>query len=450
MVMRFQLRVLATVSVVALAHPDGGLALDLREIDAFAVPTNATTMAFGPEAGVLVLKNSGSTVAVIDVVTRQSSLRLANETFTDVTLSPSRTYAFVADYGGENIGYGTPAAPSYVHRLNLFDGTWEVRSAYIAGHVQAVSDEQVVLKSLDQWVSFTNNAWGTGSALIPLNTPSGSGPAWFAFAYFGDFRWDARRSRLIHGNSNSSSQEIQAFEITSNEFVQREGSGAYGSAQGYGGTVALATDGSAFYYGSLQVDPADVTHTTGVFPEAIHAANGRIALGDGKVYHARTGALLATLPFATTVYAMNPAGEDFWAYDPSTTMVHRFLPTTRFHTVTPCRMVDTRNAMGPFGGPALAGSGARTFVMGGRCGVPPTATALAANVTVTGSTEAGYLTLHAADVGRPLASSVNYAPNQARANNAHLKLGPGGDVVVFCGQSGGTAHVIIDVVGYYQ
>jgi hypothetical protein len=299
-------RVLALAAVVAWRYPEAARGFDLREIDAFAVPTNATMMAFAPEARVLVLKNSGSAVAVIDLVTRQSELRLANSTFTDITLSPSRAYAFLADYGGENIGYGTPASTSYVHRLDLFNRTAEVRSAYIAGNVQAISDDQVVLKSLDQWVSFTNNAWGTGSALIPLNTPSGwVGPAWYSGVFFGDFRWDSRYRRLIHGNSNLSSQEIQAFGINNNEFLRQEGSATYGTAQGYGGTVVLATDSSAFYYGRLQVDPLDVTHNTRVFPEAIYAANGRIALGNGNVYHARTGALLGTLPFLTTVYAMN-------------------------------------------------------------------------------------------------------------------------------------------------
>jgi hypothetical protein len=439
------------VAALAWRCPEAASGLDLREIDAFAVPTNATMMAFAPEAGVLVLKNSASAVAVIDIATRQSELRLATGTFTDITLSPSRAYAFLADYGGENIGYGTPASTSYVHRLDLFNRTWEVRSAYIAGNVQAISDDQVVLKSLDQWVTFTNNAWGTGSALIPLNTPTGGfGPAWYPIVYFGDFRWDTRHGRLIHGNSNLSSQEIQAFRISNNEFVQQEGSGIYGSAQGYGGTVVLATDSSAFYYGGLQVDPLDVTHNTRVFPEAIYAANGRIALGNGNVYHARTGALLGTLPFLTTVYAMNPEGEDFWAYDPLTTTVHRFLPAASFHTVTPCRLVDTRDAPGLFGGPSLVSGAGRTFVLAGRCGIPPTATTLAANITVTNATAPGFLTIHPADTARPLTSNLNYSVDQTRANSAQLKLGPDGDVIVYCGQASGTAHVIIDVTGYYQ
>jgi hypothetical protein len=446
-----RVRVLAILGAIVWLRPETAGGLDFREIDAFEVPTNATMMLFAPEAGVLILKNSGSAVAAIDVVTRQSILRLANGLFTDITLSPSRTYAFLADYGGENIGYGTPAWTSYVHRLELFDWTWDVRSAYIAGNVQAISDVQLVLKSLDQWVSFTNNAWGSGDALIPLNTPTGwIGPAWWTGVYEGDFRWDYRRGRLIHGNSGLSSQEIQVFRIVGNNFVKQEGSGTYGTASGYGGTVVLATDGSAFYYGRLQVDPLDVTHNTLVFPELIYAANGRFALGDGNVYHTRTGTLLGALPFRTTVYAMNPEGEDFWAYDPLTTTVHHFVPASSFYTVTPCRLVDTRDTPGPFGGPALQSGASRTFVLAARCGIPATASALAANVAVTEASSTGFLTIYPADEARPLTSNINFVAGKTLSNNATLKLGPDGDVTVYCGQGGGTAHAIIDVTGYYQ
>ena len=82
--------------------------------------------------------------------------------------------------------------------------------------------------------------------------------------------------------------------------------------------------------------------------------------------------------------------------------------------------------------------------------IPPTATSLAANITVTNATAPGFLTINAADAARPLASNLNYSADQTRANSAQLKLGPGGDVIVYCGQASGTAHVIIDVSGYYQ
>ena len=124
--------------------------------------------------------------------------------------------------------------------------------------------------------------------------------------------------RLLHGNSGSSSQEIQAFRLVDDEFVRQEGSGVYGSASGHGGSVVLASDGSAFYYGRLQVDSLDVAHNTRVFPEVIYAANGLFAFGSGNYYDARTGIRLGSLPFSATVYAMNSNGNDFWAYDPAT------------------------------------------------------------------------------------------------------------------------------------
>jgi len=301
-------------------------ALTYYDIDQFAVPTNATMLIYSPTAGALVLKNSQSAIVAMDIGSRHATTRFANQRFTDMSLSPSGRYVFGADYGGENIGYGTPANTSYVHRLDLSNMNWDMRTAYIAGNVQAISDTQVLLKSLDQWVTFTNNAWGSGTALVPLNTPtnSGSGPGYYPSVYSGDFRYDVLTTRLLHGNSGLSSQEIQAFKIVNNEFVKQEGSGTYGSAQGYGGSVVLATDGSAFYYGALQVDPLDVTHNVRVYPELIHAANASIALGDGKFYDAHTGALLGSLPFSTTVYAMNSSGDDFWAFNPATTTVHHF------------------------------------------------------------------------------------------------------------------------------
>jgi hypothetical protein len=320
-------------------------------------PTSATQLIYSPDNHALVLKNTASTIAVVDVTTGVFSLRSANTRFTDITLSPSRRYVFAADYGGENIGYGTPAAASYVHRLDLSSYTWDLRSAFIAGRIAAVSDTQVLLASLDQWITFTNNRWDTGPALVVLNTSSNSiiVPGYYAGVYFGDFRYDFRSGRLIHGDSGSSSQEVQAFKLLNNEFVKQEASGTYGSAQGYGGTVALAADGSAFYYGRLQIDPLDVTHNLRLFPEPIYAATGQYAFGDGKYYDAHTGNLLGLLPFSTTVYAMNAQGSDFWAYDAATSTLNHF-KLTQADPVWDVlwRHASGVNAVWQFTGPALA------------------------------------------------------------------------------------------------
>jgi len=83
-----------------------------------------------------------------------------------MSLSPSGRYLFVADDGGENIGSGTPYDQSYVHRLDLATGTWEIKKVYIAGRIEAMSDTTFVLKSQDQWVSFYNYNWSRGRSLL--------------------------------------------------------------------------------------------------------------------------------------------------------------------------------------------------------------------------------------------------------------------------------------------
>ena len=107
----------------------------------------------------------------------------------------------------------TPSHQHYVHRLDLATGSWEVKTAGLAGNIQATSSTAFVLKSMDQWVTFTYNAWGTGSGIAQLSTNTNmSFPGYYAVVYVGNFRYDARTDRLIHGNSGLSSQEIQAFE----------------------------------------------------------------------------------------------------------------------------------------------------------------------------------------------------------------------------------------------
>jgi hypothetical protein len=121
-----------------------------------------------------------------------------------------------------------------------------------------------------------------------------------------------------------------------------------------------------------------------------------------------------------------------------------------FYSVTPCRMVDTRNAAGPLGGPALQSGAVRIFVVTGVCGVPTSAKALSVNLTVTQPTVAGYLSLLPGDQAVvPAVSAINYAAGQTRANNAIVQLatdGTGG-LEVF---SASSVHFILDVNGYFE
>ena len=77
---------------------------------------------------------------------------------------------------------------------------------------------------------------------------------------------------------------------------------------------------------------------------------------------------------------------------------------------------------GAFGGPALAAGAARVFPLHNRCGIPPTARALSVNLTVTQPTASGNFRLYPAGIPLPVASSINYAAGQTRANNAIAPL----------------------------
>ena len=143
-------------------------------------------------------------------------------------------------------------------------------------------------------------------------------------------------------------------------------------------------------------------------------------------------------------------GDGAFTGSTSPPMIQVVTGPTRFYTLAPCRLVDTRGPAGPLGGPALASGTVRGFTLRSHCGIPATAVSLAVNVAVTGSTAAGYLTLYAAGTPRPPTSAINFAAGRTRANNAVVGLGTAGDVAVFAGQASGTVQFILDVTGYFQ
>ncbi|MGA7992077.1 MAG: DUF1800 domain-containing protein [Thermoanaerobaculia bacterium] len=120
-----------------------------------------------------------------------------------------------------------------------------------------------------------------------------------------------------------------------------------------------------------------------------------------------------------------------------------------FYTLPPCRIVDTRGANGAVGGPALAAGGTRDFQVVGTCGVPVTARAVVLNVTVTGGSSSGLITIYPSGVTRPSASSINWGTGQTRANNVSARLGSNGALSVFSSHPSGIVHLIMDVSGYF-
>ncbi len=124
---------------------------------------------------------------------------------------------------------------------------------------------------------------------------------------------------------------------------------------------------------------------------------------------------------------------------------------TRFYTVSPCRVVDTRNANGPRGGPALVASGTRVFPVTGACGIPTDAVAVSANVTVVNPAAAGQLRVYPGNIGIPQTSAVSFRSAQTRANNGKVVLSTDGTGTIGVKNDAvGTVSFVFDVSGYFK
>jgi len=127
-----------------------------------------------------------------------------------------------------------------------------------------------------------------------------------------------------------------------------------------------------------------------------------------------------------------------------------------FYSVSPCRVVDTRWAAGPTGGPALNANTSRDFPILGACGIPATAKAVVFNTTIASPTDYGDLRLYPAGTTMPLASVINWVTSDsALANGAIVPVGLSGSnhLGVRCDMQAGSTgkvHLILDVTGYFE
>ena len=218
-----------------------------------------------------------------------------------------------------------------------------------------------------------------------------------------------------------------------------------------GFTYVCATPPAALVSGSVTLCPGQSTtlslSLSGTAPFAFQWSDGVAQSG------VTTGSVTRVVsPAVTTTYSIKAFHDTACegSVSGSATVTIDSDPTCgSFYTVPPCRVVDTRNPPGPFGGPAITAGEERVFLLASSCGIPSTAKAISLNVTVVGSTTAGFLTLQ--PDGLPIVTStISYLQSAQRSNNAVIRLGPGSTLAVTSGQTTGTVQLILDVNGYFQ
>jgi hypothetical protein len=122
-----------------------------------------------------------------------------------------------------------------------------------------------------------------------------------------------------------------------------------------------------------------------------------------------------------------------------------------FYTVAPCRLLDTRDASGPYGGPAVPPTTQRVIVAAGRCGIAADARAIAVNVTVIAAAAAGDLRFFPGNAPAPNTSTVNFGLGATRANNAILMLASSGTgTTAVQNDAPAAVHFLLDVTGYFR
>ena len=122
---------------------------------------------------------------------------------------------------------------------------------------------------------------------------------------------------------------------------------------------------------------------------------------------------------------------------------------TKYNPITPVRVLDTRVNNGLSG--AFVSGTPRTFAVANTHGIPVDAVAITANLTVTGQTHAGYVSLGPVSTANPSSSTLNFPLGDTRANNVTIALAADGSLsAVYKAAAGTHTSLILDVTGYFS
>ena len=123
-----------------------------------------------------------------------------------------------------------------------------------------------------------------------------------------------------------------------------------------------------------------------------------------------------------------------------------------FTPIGPARVLDSRTGQGGFSTPFVSGT-PRRIQLTGAAGIPLDAVAVTGNLTVTGQTARGYVSMTTSSMPTPTVSTINVPRGDTRANGLTIKLSSAGRAyLVYVGGTAGvsTADLIFDVTGYYR
>ena len=216
--------------------------------------------------------------------------------------------------------------------------------------------------------------------------------------------------------------------------VPQSGCGIPGAAQAYSLNVTVVPKGPLGYltlWPTGQVQP---------FVSTLNSGNGDVVANAAIVPAGAGGAVSFYVTDATDVIL------DINGYFDSGSGANSY----SFYAATPCRVADTRNATGEFGGPSMGADQTRDFpIPSSVCQIPSSSQAYSLNVTVVPDPAVGflgYLSTWPTGQAQPRVSTLNSWTGKVVANAAIVPAGTNGSISVFVTDP---TDVILDTNGYF-
>jgi YVTN family beta-propeller protein len=231
--------------------------------------------------------------------------------------------------------------------------------------------------------------------------------------------------------------------VTNQIYVANAGDGTVTVIDGAtNSTATISVGGSP---GLVAVDPVT---------DKIYVTNnlwyGSVTMIDGATGSTTTVMVEGNYPYAL---AADPASNRVYVANLASNRVSviggpGYATARQFVPATPCRLVDTRNPNGQFGGPAIDGGTWRDFALPANlnCAIPAAAAAYSLNVAVVPHGGLGYLTLWPTGQNQPVVSTLNSLDGRIKANAAIVAAGVNGAVRIYASN---TTDVVLDIDGYF-
>lgn len=254
-----------------------------------------------------------------------------------------------------------------------------------------------------------------------------------------------------------------AFTTAGSEFTPFGPTRLLDTRKGTGGTFGRILDGQAV---ALKIDGAGGLPASGITAVAltvtatgsnalgyVSAANGTSMLNYAAGQTIANFAILPVINGEVLLYVNGPASTGTYLVADATGY---FTGSTAsgYTSLSPARLLDTRNGTGVSAGKVAGGSHVVLTIAGADKGALPKAglTAVSLNITVTDDPNGGsYVAAYPDGSATPLSSNLNFAQGQTIAAAAIVPVGSDGKIDLYVGGlPSQTVDLVADVSGYYS